>query len=177
MILFILLLGRLGIRSVAINRRSESREERKRGGPESNASVHLGAADFENAPCRVRTSAASLRSLKLNSIVDNDAGYLPSVPQGDQIEGPETSMSSPITIKNLTGTSFTVDVDPVTTTVDALKGLIAALGKGKSVQPLALAFKGHELRDTRKLEYYGIVTQDTIHIRKAGSINLHCRGG
>lgn len=75
-------------------------------------------------------------------------------------------MSISLIIRNFAGTSFTLDVDPAITTVSTLKGRISDLGKGKSAQPLVLAFKGHELRDTRQLDHYGISMQDTIHIRK-----------
>ncbi|KAF7986046.1 hypothetical protein HWV62_41414 [Athelia sp. TMB] len=52
--------------------------------------------------------------------------------------------------------SFTLDVDAATTTVSALKELIAALGKDDTFQKSTVTFKGHELRDARTLEHYGV---------------------
>ena len=66
----------------------------------------------------------------------------------------ESPMSTRLTI------SFTLDVDAATTTVSALKELIAALGKDDTFQKSTVAFKGHELRDVRTLEHYGIGTQE-----------------
>lgn len=68
-----------------------------------------------------------------------------------------------IKIRNFTGTCVPLEVDSKKTVSD-VKDLIAARGKGKSARVPTLSFKGHELRDTRQLEYYDIRSGDTIHI-------------
>ena len=66
---------------------------------------------------------------------------------------------------NFTGTTILLDVEP-TQTIAEVKELIATAGKGKSARVPVLAFKGHELRDTRQIQHYDIVATDTIHICK-----------
>jgi hypothetical protein len=85
-------------------------------------------------------------------------------------------MSIHIKIRNFTGTCLPLDIDPKKTVSD-VKDLIAARGKGKSARVPTLAFKGHELRDTRQLEHYDISANDTIHIlppSKVAKMTLHC---
>lgn len=79
-------------------------------------------------------------------------------------------MSMRINVRNFTGTTLPLDVDP-TQTISDVKGLVAAAGKGKSVRVPVLAFKGHELRDTRQLLHYDIAPKDTIHICELMSIS------
>jgi len=67
-----------------------------------------------------------------------------------------------IKIQNFTGSILALDVDP-NKTVSDLKALITASGKGKSVRVPTLAFKGHELRDARRLNHYDIGNGNTIH--------------
>lgn len=68
-----------------------------------------------------------------------------------------------ITARSFTGKAFSIEVDP-TNTVGDLKTLIVAAGKGKSVKIPALAYKGHELRDTKRIDHYGVVPKDVVHI-------------
>jgi hypothetical protein len=74
-------------------------------------------------------------------------------------------MSMRINVRNFTGTTIPLDVDPKHTISEVKDLLIAAAsGKGKSIRAPALAFKGHELRDTREILYYDIASNDTIYI-------------
>lgn len=72
-------------------------------------------------------------------------------------------MSMRINVRNFTGTTLPLDVDP-TQTISEVKELLTAAGKGKSVRVPALAFKGHELRDTRQILHYDVASKDMIHI-------------
>ena len=70
-----------------------------------------------------------------------------------------------LNFRNFTGKTIPLDVEP-TQTIAEVKELIATAGKGKSAGVPVLAFKGHELRDTRQIQHYDIVEKDTIHICK-----------
>jgi hypothetical protein len=85
-------------------------------------------------------------------------------------------MSIRINVRNFTGTTLPLDVDPKQT-ISEVKGLLAATGKGKSARVPALAFKGHELRDTRQIQHYDIASRETIHICELAHIVLYleCR--
>jgi|SRR5882762_127410 hypothetical protein len=74
-----------------------------------------------------------------------------------------TTMSIRINVRNFTGTTLPLDVDPHQT-ISEVKKLLAATGKGKSVRIPALAFRGHELRDNKQVQHYDIVSKNTIHI-------------
>jgi len=72
-------------------------------------------------------------------------------------------MSLHINVRKITGGDIPLDIDP-NKTVSELKELIAVSGKGKSIRIPALSYKGHELRDTRHLEDYGIPPGAVIQI-------------
>ncbi|KZP17367.1 hypothetical protein FIBSPDRAFT_29992 [Athelia psychrophila] len=74
-----------------------------------------------------------------------------------------TASTIHITARTFTGKLFPIDVEP-THTVDELKALIVAAGKGKSVKVPGLEYKGHELRDTRRVDHYGLVANDVLYI-------------
>ena len=76
-----------------------------------------------------------------------------------------------ITARTFTGKVFPLDVDPAHTVAE-LKTLIAAAGKGKSVKVPGLELKGHELRDARRIDHYGLVANDVLHISELDSLIL-----
>ncbi|KZP20335.1 hypothetical protein FIBSPDRAFT_1044972 [Athelia psychrophila] len=75
----------------------------------------------------------------------------------------QTPTTIHITARTFTGKSFPIDVEP-THTVDELKALILAAGQGKHVKVPGLEYKGHELRDTRRVDHYGLAANDVLHI-------------
>jgi hypothetical protein len=77
-------------------------------------------------------------------------------------------MSLRLNVRNFTGTTIPLDVDP-TQTIEELKKLLTSSGKGKSVRIPALSHKGHELRDARQIQHYDIASKDMIHIRELES--------
>lgn len=68
-----------------------------------------------------------------------------------------------VNVRNFTGTVLPFHVDP-TRPISELKAQIAANGKGKSVRVPCLAYKGHEMRDMKRLDHYGVVANDVLHI-------------
>ncbi|KZP16438.1 hypothetical protein FIBSPDRAFT_60290 [Athelia psychrophila] len=86
----------------------------------------------------------------------------------------QTTTTIHMTVRTLTGKSFPIDVDP-THTVGQLKATIVTTGKGKSIEVPRLEYKGHELRDTRRVDHYGLVANDVLYIlppSKAPNISL-----
>jgi len=72
-------------------------------------------------------------------------------------------MSLRINVRNFTGTTIPLDIQP-TQTVTELKEALATSGKGKAVRVPTLVYKGHELRDSRQIQHYDIASKDTVHI-------------
>ncbi|KZP21319.1 hypothetical protein FIBSPDRAFT_509116 [Athelia psychrophila] len=75
-----------------------------------------------------------------------------------------------ITARTVAGNSFPIDVDP-TNTVDELKALIVAAGQGTSVKVPGLDYRGHELRDTRRVDHYGLAANDVLHIVSPSNVS------
>ncbi|KZP16664.1 hypothetical protein FIBSPDRAFT_934545, partial [Athelia psychrophila] len=65
-----------------------------------------------------------------------------------------------IIAQTFTDKCFPIDADP-THTVGELKALILAGGK---VRASGLEYKGHELHDSRRVDHYGLATNDVLHI-------------
>jgi Ubiquitin family len=71
-----------------------------------------------------------------------------------------------VTVRTFTGKSISLGVDP-TDTVSHLKKLLSNKnGPGSSFRIPAqnIGYKGHELRDYRRLSHYNIDTGDTLNI-------------
>ncbi|KZP10612.1 hypothetical protein FIBSPDRAFT_201693 [Athelia psychrophila] len=75
----------------------------------------------------------------------------------------QTTNTVHITVRTFTGNSFHIDVDP-TRTVGELKPMIVAAGKENSTKVAELEYKGHELRDSRRFDHYGLATNDVVDV-------------
>jgi Ubiquitin family len=68
-----------------------------------------------------------------------------------------------ITIRNFTGKPISLDIDPASKVSDVKDAIARVLPKTTGTK-LALACKGHELRDHQSLSHYDITSRDILHI-------------
>jgi len=71
-------------------------------------------------------------------------------------------MTTTVTVRNFTGRSFSLDVDPASRVSD-VKGIIARTMGKQGFKP-SLTWKGHELRDHQSLSHYGVSSGHVLNI-------------
>jgi hypothetical protein len=83
-------------------------------------------------------------------------------------------MTTTVTVRNFTGRSFSLDVDPASRVSDVKDIIARTMGK-QGFKP-SLTWKGHELRDHQSQSHYGVSSGHVLNIREHRFLDQPLRG-